>query len=96
MGTIIPTLGKHKDVAQGDDFLEYSALRAGHRVDFVRSPVYTFADGRGTVTDFGGGLEAKDAVIILHRRGGERPFDKAQGRPEPVEGRHEISTPMGP
>jgi hypothetical protein len=67
--------------AQGDEFLEYSALRDGHRVDFVRSPIYTFADGRGQLTDFGGGVQAKDALIILHQRNGER---------------HEIGAPMGP
>jgi hypothetical protein len=65
---------------QGKEFLEYSALRGGRRVDFVRSPVYTFADGRGVLTDFGG-LKAKEAVIILHQRGEER---------------HEIEVPMGP
>ena len=63
---------------QGKDFLEYSALRDGHRVDYVHSPVYTFADGRGTATDFGD-VKATDAVIVLHNRGGER---------------HEINTPM--
>ncbi len=63
---------------QGEDFLEYSAIRDGHRVDYVRSPVYTFADGRGVATDFGD-VKATNAVIILHGRGGER---------------HEIDTPM--
>ncbi|MBM4046990.1 MAG: hypothetical protein FJ279_17950, partial [Planctomycetes bacterium] len=33
------------------------------RVDFVRSPVYTFADGRGAPTDFGD-LKAANAVVI--------------------------------
>jgi len=63
---------------QGDEFLEYSALRDGHRVDYVRSPVYTFADGRGVATDFGD-VKATNAVIILHDRNDER---------------HEIDTPM--
>jgi hypothetical protein len=65
---------------QGTEFLEYSAMKDGHRVDFVRSPVYTFADGRGTMTDFGGGVKAKEALIILHERGEER---------------HEVDCPMG-
>lgn len=65
---------------QGDEFLEYSALRGGHRVDYVRSPLYTFADGRGVATDFGD-IRAKEAVIALHRRNGER---------------HELATRMGP
>jgi len=64
--------------AQGREFLEYSALRDGRRVDFVRSPVYTFADGRGAPTDFGD-LKATNAVVVLHQRGGER---------------HEIDAPM--
>ena len=63
---------------QGKEFLEYSAIRDGRRVDYVRSPVYTFADGRGVATDFGG-LKATNAVIILHKRANER---------------HEIDTPM--
>ena len=63
-----------------DEFLEYSALRGGHRVDYVRSPLYTFADGRGVATDFGD-IRAKEAVIALHRRNGER---------------HELATRMGP
>jgi len=63
---------------QGGDFIEYSAVRDGHRVDYVRSPVYTFADGRGIPTDFGG-IRATNAIIILHGRGNER---------------HEIDTPM--
>ena len=50
----------------------------GHRVDYVRSPVYTFADGRGKATDFGD-VKATNAVIILHNRDGER---------------HEIDAPM--
>ena len=66
---------------QGAEFLEYSAMKDGHRVDFVRSPVYTFADGRGVLTDFGGGVKAKEAVIVLHGRGDER---------------HEVDCPMGP
>lgn len=37
----------------GERFLAYSALIDGHRADFVRSPAYVFADGRGVVTDFG-------------------------------------------
>ncbi len=56
---------------QGDEFLEYSALRNGRRVDYCRSPVYTFADGRGVETDFGD-VKATNAVIVLHRRGGKR------------------------
>ena len=64
--------------AQGPEFIEYSASREGHRVDYVRCPAYTFADGRGVMTDFGD-VQAEDAVVVLHHRGGER---------------HEISTPM--
>jgi len=64
----------------GDDFLEYSALRDGRRVDYVRSPVYTFADGRGALTDFGD-VQSQHATIILHTRGEERHVvDTAMGR----------------
>jgi hypothetical protein len=39
--------------AQGDDFFEFSALvDDGHRADYVRSPEYIYADGRGTLTRF--------------------------------------------
>lgn len=35
------------------NFLQYSCVRDGHRVDFVDSEYYTYANGRGTETDFG-------------------------------------------
>ncbi|MCM8818985.1 MAG: hypothetical protein NC915_05885 [Candidatus Omnitrophica bacterium] len=43
--------------------IEYSALIDNHRVDFVDSPVYIYADGRGKLTDFGV-LKTDGAVII--------------------------------
>ena len=33
---------------QGDDFLEYSAVQQGKRVDFVDSPEYVYLDGHGS------------------------------------------------
>ena len=33
---------------QGDDFLEYSAIQEGKRVDFVNSPEYVYLDGLGS------------------------------------------------
>jgi len=33
---------------QGDDFLEYSAIENGKRIDFVDSPAYVYLDGFGT------------------------------------------------
>lgn len=49
--------------ADKSGFLEYSAVRNGRRVDYVRSPAYTFADGRGVATDFPG--FRTDAALIL-------------------------------
>lgn len=43
--------------------IEYSALIDNHRVDFVDSPVYVYADGRGKLTDFGV-LKTDGAVVI--------------------------------
>jgi hypothetical protein len=38
---------------QGDDFLEYSALQDGHRVDFVDGPDYVYLDGHGKEVQVG-------------------------------------------
>lgn len=34
------------------EIMEYSALKDGHRVDYVKGPLYTYMDGRGEVTEF--------------------------------------------
>lgn len=38
------------------DFVQYSCLRSGVRVDYVSCREYTYANPRGSVMDFGGGL----------------------------------------
>ena len=43
--------------------LEYGAILNGHRVDFVDSPSYIYADGRGKQADFGI-LKTSGQVII--------------------------------
>ena len=35
-----------------DQLLQYSVLRDDHRVDYSRGPLYTYCDGRGTMTEF--------------------------------------------
>jgi hypothetical protein len=49
--------------ALGDEFLEYSAEVGGRRVDFVRSPAYTYADGRGRAHRFPG-VRTDGGVIV--------------------------------
>ena len=39
-------------------------------IDYVRTPVYIFADRRGAATDFSD-VKATNAVIILHERNDE-------------------------
>ena len=45
------------------DFVEFSALKDGHRVDYVKSPDYEYLDGRGTLTHLGG-LSAKGSIAV--------------------------------
>lgn len=49
--------------ALGDELLEYSAEVDGHRVDFVRSPAYSYADGRGRAHRFPG-VRTDGGVIV--------------------------------
>lgn len=45
-------------------FLEYSALEEGHRVDYVSGDLYVYVDGRGVLTDFPE-LSAAQAYALL-------------------------------
>jgi len=39
------------------DFIQYSCLKSGVRVDYVKSRAYTYANPRGNTVDFGDGLK---------------------------------------
>lgn len=52
---------------QGNDFLEYSALENGRRVDFVDSPEYSYLDGHGQTVSRGG--LTTDKIAIRHKTG---------------------------
>ena len=55
-------------VRGGDDvpLLAFSAIVNGHRADYVNSPAYIYADGRGRFTRFE--KAATDGQVIAHRR----------------------------
>ena len=61
---VLPPNGWHAQDEDGS-FVEYSALKDGHRVDYVASEKYDFADGHGTFTQFGS--LAADGAVIAHR-----------------------------
>ncbi|MBQ6472716.1 MAG: hypothetical protein IJJ33_12085 [Victivallales bacterium] len=52
---------------QGNDFLEYSALRNGSRVSFVDSPEYRYLNGYGQKVDVGGCVS--DRILIQCKSG---------------------------
>lgn len=45
------------------NFLEYSCLKDGHRVDYVKCDDYFYCDPRGTQTDFGDGTVTGSSII---------------------------------
>lgn len=49
--------------SQNSEFLEFSAMVGGHRVDYVNSPDYLYLDPHGTQMQLGG-LEAVDQAIL--------------------------------
>jgi hypothetical protein len=55
---------------QGKDFLEYSALENGRRVDFVDSPEYSYLDGHGQSVSRGG--ITTDKIAIRHKTGARK------------------------
>jgi len=56
------------------EFVEFSAMMDGHRVDYVKSPEYEYLDGRGHVTVWGG-IRAKGGVAVRHREGSIEVID---------------------
>ncbi|GAB4136228.1 MAG: hypothetical protein Kow0040_22130 [Thermogutta sp.] len=68
-GMVLPPNGW---LARSDDgqLLAYSALAEGRRVDYVDSPAYVYADGRGRFTRFP--KAACDGQLIAHKRGQDR------------------------
>jgi len=62
-GTLPPN-GWHTQGKDGS-FIEYSAMKDGRRVDYVESPEYDYADGRGTFTHFD--RLSADGALIAHR-----------------------------
>jgi len=67
MGGKSYTLDKNGYAAHNpqEDFLQYSCLINGNRVDFVDSTNYTYANARGKTTDFGS--FTTDKMIILRK-----------------------------
>ncbi len=49
--------------SQGADFLEFSAVTDGHRVDYVNSPDYVYLDGHGVASHVGD-VETVDQTIV--------------------------------
>ncbi len=64
---VLPPNGWHAcgDLADGK-LVAFSALRDGHRVDYVDSPAYVYADGRGRLTRFE--KACCDGQLIAHKR----------------------------
>ncbi|NLN76913.1 MAG: hypothetical protein GX139_11485 [Armatimonadetes bacterium] len=62
-GRQLPKWGWYARDKKGD-FIEFSALVNGHRVDYVTSPDYEYLDARGKVTSLGG-IIASGAVAVL-------------------------------
>lgn len=64
----LPTWGWYARDKKGD-FIEFSALVNGHRVDYVKSPEYEYLDARGKVTSLGSFI-TKGAVAL--RKDGDK------------------------
>ena len=47
----------------GQNFVQYSCLRDGNRVDFVACDLYTYANPRGKKVDFGNGMVTSTTLI---------------------------------
>ena len=52
---------------QGDVFLEYSALKDGHRVSYVDSPEYRYLNGYGNKVEVDG--LGTENILILYKTG---------------------------
>jgi hypothetical protein len=62
----LPPNGWYAEDTQGGKLIAWSALVDGHRADYVDSPAYVYADGRGHFTRFD--KAACDGQLIAHKR----------------------------
>ncbi len=63
----LPPNGWHvRDEGSGGELVAWSALVDGHRADYVDSPAYLYADGRGRRVRFENAMS--DGQLIAHRR----------------------------
>lgn len=60
--------------SKNGDFLEYSALLGGRRVDYVKSPEYEYLDARGNHAAIGG-ISTKGAVAVRRKSEGVEIID---------------------
>jgi hypothetical protein len=63
---VLPPNGWHVQDTRDGKLLAWSALIDGHRADYVDSPAYLYADGRGRLTRFP--QAACDGQLIAHQR----------------------------
>ena len=63
---LLPPNGWYVEKTQGDKLLAWSGMVDGHRTDYVDSPAYLYANGRGRLTRFP--KMACDGQLIAHRR----------------------------
>ena len=61
----LPPFGWYVRDTKSNDLLGFSAMVDGHRADYVDSPAYVYADGRGVFTRFE--KAACDGQLIAHR-----------------------------
>jgi hypothetical protein len=65
---LLPTLGPNEWFVVRGELMAWSKTFDGHRQDYVDSPAYVYADGRGHFTTFP--KAACDAQMIAHKRAG--------------------------
>lgn len=65
-GAELPPNGWLVEDTHDDELVAFSAMVDGHRADYVDSPVYLYADGRGEFTRFD--KAACDDQFIVHKR----------------------------
>lgn len=63
---VLPPNGWHVKDTRNGKLTAWSAMIDGHRADYVDSPAYRYADGRGRFTRFDGA--ACDGQLIAHKR----------------------------
>jgi len=62
----LPPNGWYAEDTKGHKLIAFSAVVDGHRADYVDSPAYVYADGRGQFTRFE--KAAADGQMIAHKR----------------------------